>query len=145
MISSMEKFKNSLMGYDKLEVNSFVNEVTKEYENMLNKLKQKDLDIENLKQELVKYQNIESTLNRTILAAEEMSNNMRNVARNESKSILDEARKNASRILNDALIKAEKAENDAELLKRRIINFKRRFRQAVENELDAIDSIDENY
>ena len=70
---------------------------------------------------------------------------MRSVARSESKSILDEARKNASRILNDALMKAEKAKNDAEMLKRRIINFKRKFRQAVENELDIIDSLDEEY
>ena len=142
---SVEKFNNSLMGYNKAEVNQFVSEVTKEYENMLNKLKQKDRDIESLKQELGKYQNLESTLNKTILAAEEVSNNMRSVAKSESKSILDEARKNASRILNDALIKAEKAQGDADMLRRRIINFKRRFRQAVENELDVIDSLDENY
>ena len=133
------------MGYDKAEVNRFVNEVTTEYENMLNKLKQRDQDIESLKKELVKYENLESTLNKTILAAEEVSNNMRSVARSESKSILDEARKNASRILNDALMKAEKAQNDADMLKRRVINFKRRFRQAVENELNVIDSLDEDY
>lgn len=133
------------MGYDKAEVNAFVNDVTTEFENILSKLKQKDADIKALKQELSKYENLESTLNKTILAAEEVSNNMRSVARSESKSILDEARKNASRILNDALIKAEKAQADADMLKRRIINFKRRFRQAVENELDVIDSLDENY
>lgn len=141
----MNKFNNSLMGYDKAEVNAFVNEVTEQFENMLNKLKKKDADIEALKKELAKYENLESTLNKTILAAEEVSNNMRSVARSESKSILDEARKNASRILNDALMKAEKAQNDAEMLKRRIINFKRKFRQAVENELDIIDSLDEEY
>ena len=133
------------MGYDKAEVNAFVNEVTNEFENVLNKLKQKDADILALKQELKKYENLESTLNKTILAAEEVSNNMRNVAKSESKNILDEARKNASRILNDALMKAEKAQSDADMLKRRIINFKRRFRQAVENELDVIDSLDEHY
>jgi cell division initiation protein len=133
------------MGYDKAQVNAFVSEVTKEYENMLNKLKEKDANIQELQKQLSKYENLESTLNKTILAAEEVSNNMRNVARSESKSILDEARKNASRILNDALMKAEKAQSDADMLKRRIINFKRRFRQAVESELDVIDSIDENY
>ena len=36
------------MGYDKAEVNKFINEVTTEYENMLNKLKQKDADIAEL-------------------------------------------------------------------------------------------------
>ena len=142
---SVEKFKSSLMGYDKAEVNAFINDVTKHFESILEKLKEKDADIDALKKELSKYQNLVSTLNKTILAAEEVSNNMRSVARSESKSILDEARKNASRILNDALLKAEKAQSDADLLRRRVINFKRRFRQAVENELDMIDSIDENY
>ena len=141
----MEKFKNSLMGYDKAEVNKFVNDVTKQFEDILNKLKKKDEDIEALKTQLVKYQNLEATLNRTIMAAEEVTNNMRNVAKTESKNILDEARRNASRILNDALIKAERAQNNAEILKRQVANFKRKFRQAVENELDAIDSIDENF
>ena len=133
------------MGYDKAEVNAFINDVTKHFEGILEKLKEKDADIDALKKELSQYPNLESTLNKTILAAEEVSNNMRSVARSESKSILDEARKNASRILNDALLKAEKAQRDADLLRRRVINFKRRFRQAVENELDMIDSIDENY
>ena len=133
------------MGYDKAEVNKFVNDVTKQFEDILNKLKKKDEDIEALKTQLVKYQNLEATLNRTIMAAEEVTNNMRNVAKTESKNILDEARRNASRILNDALIKAERAQNNAEILKRQVANFKRKFRQAVENELDAIDSIDENF
>ena len=142
---SVDKFSNSLIGYDKAEVNAFVNEVTKEYESMLNKLKEKDAEINALKEKNSKYENLESTLNKTILAAEEVSNNMRSVARSESKSILDEARRNASRILNEALLKAEKAQSEADLLKRRVINFKYRFRQAIENELDIIDSIDENY
>ena len=133
------------MGYDKADVNSFVKEVTANFESILNKLKEKDNELSVMKEQLAKYQNLENTLNRTIMAAEEVSNNMRNVAKSESKSIIDEARKNASRILNDALLKAEKTQSDAELLKRRVINFKRKFRQAVENELDMIDSIDENF
>ena len=64
----MNKFNNSLMGYDKAEVNAFINEVTDQFERMLNKLKQKDADIEALKKELTKYENLESTLNKTIRA-----------------------------------------------------------------------------
>ena len=35
----MKKFSTSINGYHKNEVNAFVNEVAKEYENMLNNLK----------------------------------------------------------------------------------------------------------
>ena len=41
----MQKFSSSLGGYNKIEVNNFVNEVTSEYENMLAKLKKQDEDL----------------------------------------------------------------------------------------------------
>ncbi len=45
----MRKFNNSFPGYNKNEVNSFVKNVTTEYESMLEKLKFQDKEIENLK------------------------------------------------------------------------------------------------
>ena len=53
----MNKFSTSLFGFDKSEVRNFVKEYTKEYENMLSKLKAQDNEIENLKNNLAKYQN----------------------------------------------------------------------------------------
>ncbi len=140
----MKKFKTSLNGYNKNEVNLFVNTVANEYERMLNNLKSRDARIKELENSLVKYQNLENTLNRAILVAEDSSNQIKRMARDEAKSIVDEARKNASKIITDSLIKAQKLENDAENLRQRIIAFKRRFRTAVENELETIENIGED-
>lgn len=141
----MRKFSNSLNGYSKLEVNSFVKEVTEEYEAMLAKLKSQDVEIANLKNELVKYKNMENTLNRAILIAEDASNQIKNIARDEARGVIDDARRNASRIVNDALIKAEKIEQDAETLKRRVVVFKRRLRSVVDEQIEFIESINEDY
>jgi len=141
----MKKFNTSLNGYAKNEVNSFVNEVAKEYESMLNNLKNKDQEILALKEQLERFKNMENTLNRAILVAEEASNNIKKVARDEYKGIVEDAKRNASRIVNDALIKAERVEQEAETLKRRVIIFKRRFKQAVEEQLEVIENIEENY
>lgn len=140
----MKKFSTSLSGYNKKEVNQFTATVYKEYESMLNNLKARDKEIEELKNKLLKYQTMENTLNRAILIAEDTSNQIKRMARDESKSIVDDAKRNASRIVNDALVKAQKLENDANELRRRIIMFKKRFRNEVELELEAIDSINEN-
>ena len=43
----MEKFSTSIRGYKKEEVNKFVDDCINKVENMLNELKQKDLEIEN--------------------------------------------------------------------------------------------------
>ena len=139
----MRKFNSSINGYNKLEVNNFVNEVTNEYESMLAKLKKQDEDLARLKTELEKYKNMENTHNRAIMVAEDASNQIKKVARDEAKGLIDDARRNASRIVNDALLKADKVEQDAELLKRRVVIFKRRLRSVVDEQIEFIDSIKE--
>lgn len=141
----MKKFSTSIYGYNKSEVNYFVNEVANEYESMLDNLKKRDAEITALKQKLVQYQNMESTLNKALLIAEDASNQIKRMARDESKAIVDDAKRNASRIVNEALLKAEKLEQDGETLRKRIAAFKRRFKAIVETELDAIEQIDEDY
>lgn len=141
----MRKFNVSLNGYNKLEVNNFVNEVTQEYESMLSKLKKQDEEILRLKNDLEKYQNMENTLNRAIIVAEDASNQIKRVARDEAKGVLEDAKRNASRIVNDALLKASKIENDAEILKRRVVVFKKRLRSVVDEQIEFIDSIKDDY
>ena len=51
----MEKFSTSKDGYNKEEVNKFVNDVVTEVESMLNKMKQKDKEISELTKSLEKY------------------------------------------------------------------------------------------
>ncbi len=140
----MRKFNNSFPGYNKNEVNSFVKNVTTEYESMLEKLKFQDKEIENLKKELEHYKNIENTLNRAILIAEESSQNIKKTALEESKLIVENARKNASRIINNALIKAEKVENAATELKQQFSRYKRKYRGILEDQIDVVDKLDLN-
>lgn len=141
----MRKFNVSLNGYNKLEVNNFVNEVTSEYESMLSKLKNQDEEIARLKNDLEKYKNMENTLNRAIVIAEDASNQIKRVARDEAKGVLEDAKRNASRIVNDALVKADKIEQDAEILKRRVVIFKKRLRSVVDEQIEFIDSINDDY
>lgn len=138
----MRKFNNSFPGYNKNEVNSFVSNVTTEYESMLNNLKKRDNEIEALKKELEHYKNIESTLNRAVLIAEESSQNIKKTAFDESKVIIEDAKRNASRIINNALIKAEKVENEAETLKRQVERYKKKYRTILEEQLDEIEKLE---
>ena len=73
----MKKFNTTINGYDKLEVNKFVDDVTVEYENMLNKLKNRDKEILILKEQLKHYQNLEASMNKTMAIAEDSSNQMK--------------------------------------------------------------------
>ena len=135
----MRKFNNSFPGYNKNEVNSFVKNVTTEYESMLNNLKARDQQIADLQKELEQYKNKEGTLNRAILILEETSQNIKKTAYDESRLIIDDAKRNASRIVNNALLKAEKVETEADKLKRQVEMYKRRYKDILETQLDELE------
>ncbi len=139
----MKKFNTSLTGYDKKEVNDFVNDITREYESMLNNLKDRDKELNELREKLSRFENMENTLNRAILVAEDASNRIKKMAYDEGNTIVSDAKKNASRIINEALLKAENIDNETLFLKRKITNYKRRIKQEIENQLEIIDSMDE--
>ncbi len=139
----MKKFRTNLTGYDKNEVNDFVNSITKEYETMLNNLKSRDREIGDLKEKLARYENMENTLNRAIFVAEDTSNKIRRAAQEQSNNIVIEAKKNASRIINEALIKADNIESETIFLKRKVQAYKKRIKQEIENQLEMIDTMDE--
>ncbi len=138
----MRKFSTIENGYDKLEVNSFVVEVTREYENMLNKLKSRDREIDLLKEKLNHYKDLETTLNKAVLIAEDSSNQIKKIARDEAKLIIADAKKNASHIINDALLKAEKTEIEADQLRRSLKIYKARIKQTIEEQLTMVDDVD---
>lgn len=138
----MEKFSTSKDGYNKEEVNKFVNEVVTEYESMLTKLKQKDNEINELSKSLEKYNNLELALNKTILMAEESANQMKKLAKDEADNLISDAKKNASRIVNEALMQAEKIELESIRLRRNIIMFKKKLKILLENQMDLADEID---
>lgn len=138
-----EKFKTAFNGYNKEDVNIFIKSVTKEYESMLERLKKSDAENEDLKKKLVEYQNLENTLRRSLLIAEESNKELRRVAKNESIQMVEEARRNASRIVNDALIKAERIEANADALKRRAIMYKRKIKQLLDEQNQMLDKFDD--
>ena len=139
----VNKFSTSIQGYKKEEVNDFVKEVTKEYESMLQKLKNSCEIIESLRSELKHYKDIEATLNRAILVAEESTSNIKKAAYDESKVIVEDAKRNATKVINNALIKAERIEAEAESLRRKVLVYKRRFKELVEDQLDEIEQFDD--
>ncbi len=139
----MRKFNTSISGYNKDEVNAFVNQVVKEYESMLIKLKNRDEEIKKLASRLDHYEGMESALNKAMLVAEDSSNKIRQLAKDEANIIIENAKKNASRIVNDSLIKAERVDMEADQLKRRLKIYKARIKQVVEEQLEMVNDIDQ--
>ena len=138
----MKKFETVFRGYDKLQVQRFLDDVIKNYEVLLEKSKKTEEENKRLVTQIEYYQKIEDTMNRAIYNAENVGDQIKSSARKEAEILVNEARHNANRIINDALLKAEKAQNHADQLKRNTNMLKRRLRQIIENQLLVIEEID---
>lgn len=138
----MKKFDTVFRGYDKKQVQTFLDNVIKNYELLLRKSQKAQEENIKLSEQIKYYQNIEDRMNRAIYTAESASDQIKKNARREAESLITEARHNASRIINDALLKAEKAQNHADQLKRNTNILKRRLRQIIQNQLEIIEEMD---
>ena len=138
----MKKFSKSFSGYNTHEVNTFVDDVVKNVDEMLQKMKAKDMEIDRLTKELEHYKSMDATLNRAIVMAEESSRKYKESSLNESDLIITEAKKNANRIINDALTKAEHIEEESQRLRRNIITYKRRIRNLIDQQAEIVDDLD---
>lgn len=138
----LEKFSYETNGYNRDEVNKFINDVIVQTENIVSRCKKQRDEIESLKKELEHYKNLEKSLNMAILKAEETGDNIKRMARDEAEMIIGDAKGNASRIVNEALLRAEKIENRADILERNLKIFKRKLRIIVEQQMAVVDEIE---
>lgn len=99
--------------------------------------------MQRLTEKINHYKNIETTLNKAVLIAEDSSNQIKSIAKDEAKVILNDAKKNASHIINDALLEAEKINIEVDKLRRNLKVYKSRIKQTIEEQLTMVDDIDD--
>ncbi|WP_404452522.1 DivIVA domain-containing protein [Virgibacillus necropolis] len=137
-----KEFTRSFKGYNEDEVNEFLDQVIKDYEMVIREKKDLKEKVEQLNDKLGHFTNIETTLNKSILIAQETAEEVRGNATKESKLIIKEAEKNADRIINEALNKSRRIAMDVEELKKQGKVFRTRLRMLVEAQLEMIGTED---
>lgn len=137
-----KEFSRGFRGYDEDEVNEFLDQVIKDYEMVLREKKQLEEKVKELTEKLNYFTNIEETLNKSILIAQETAEEVKRNAQKEAKLIIKEAEKNADRIISEALAKTRKITMEVEELKRQAKVFRNRFKMLIEAQLDMLNSGD---
>ncbi|GAA0331263.1 septum site-determining protein DivIVA [Bacillus carboniphilus] len=137
-----KEFTKGFRGYDEDEVNEFLDQVIKDFEILIREKKELEQKYSDLTEKLGHFTNIEDTLNKSIVIAQEAAEDVKRNAQKEAKLIVKEAEKNADRIVNESLAKARKIALDVEELKKQSKVFRNRFRILVEAQLDLINADD---
>lgn len=138
----MEKFSYEENGYSIKEVNQFVDDVIKETESVMIRIKRQKMQIEQLEKELQRYKTLEPDLKEAFQKTEETCENIKKLAYEESKMIILEAKNDASKIIDEALIRAEKIERKKEKLEKNMEVFKKKLRRIINQQLSVVEEID---
>ena len=137
-----KEFTRGFRGYAEDEVNEFLDQIIKDYEIVLREKKELEDRIKTMTEQMKHYNNLEETLQKSIVIAQEAAEEVRRNSQKESKLIVKEAEKNADRIINEALAKARKVTIEIDELKKQSKVFRNRFKMLVEAQLDLLNTDD---
>ncbi len=112
-----KEFEQKMRGYDAEEVRAFLDEVAKEFELLIRDEISLEDELEETKKKLAHYLSLESTLERTLLAAQQTAVKMEDQAKREAELILQETRSERDKMLHDIPMEIERARGDTIRLK----------------------------
>lgn len=137
-----QEFKKVLRGYDPVEVDTFMEMMANEYEELLKAQKEmRDKAIE-LEVQLRDYRQIEKTLQQTLLQAQEATGKTYESARREAELIIKEAEQKAAHIVEQASSDLSRMNNEVMQLYARKESLIGRLRVLLSSELDLIKTLD---
>lgn len=142
----MKRFSIVNNGYNIAEVNEFIDVVIKRLEQLnadnskyliqLDELRHQ-IELEKNKEDIT---DVDGKVTKALLAAQETTDKMKELAKEEADLIIREAKENANAIIHEALIDAEKKEQEYELLKKEYNVFKAKVESLVKAQLELLEN-----
>ncbi len=133
-----KEFSKQIRGYDVDEVNEFLDQIIKDYESLIRDNKDLQNQVSALSDKLGHFSNIEETLSKAIIVAQDAADELKSNAKKEAQLILKEAEKNADRIINESLSKSRKIALEMEELKKQATIYRTRFRALLEAQVEML-------
>jgi cell division initiation protein len=133
-----KEFGRRLRGYDEDDVNEFLDQIIKDYEAIIRENKDYQTQVQSLTERLGHFTNIEESLSKTIIVAQQAADEVKSNAKKEAQLIVKESEKNADRIINEALTRSRKVAIEIEELKKQATIYRARFKSLVEAQLEIL-------
>jgi cell division initiation protein len=137
-----QQFKKVMRGYDPVEVDTFLDMLSHELEEVLSKNKELKDKIIELETQLKDYKNMEKTLQQTLLQAQETSGKEIDNSRKEASLIVQEAELKASQIVDKARTDFSRMKEEIANLKARKETILSRLKVLLTSEVDLIKALE---
>lgn len=97
-----QEFEKSLRGYDKAEVDAFLNLMSNEWEHLVAKNRELESRIKELEEKLKHYERVEEALHETLQTAKESAEQKLNGAKKDARNKIEKAEMEAESIIREA-------------------------------------------
>jgi cell division initiation protein len=133
-----QEFKKVFRGYDTVEVDTFMDMLANEFEDLLRSQKEMRDRIVELEVSLKEYRQVEKSIQQTLLQAQETAARSYETARKEAEVILREAEMKGAKLVEQANGDLQRLTNEVMVLSARRDSLLGRLRILLSSELDLI-------
>ena len=148
-ITSMDinnkEFKKGLRGYNAEEVDEFLDKVAEEYEIIYKENSTLREKTSFLEEKLEHHSKIESTIQNTLVLAQNAAEQAKFSAQKESELIIKNANESSQRMLDKAHDDVLKINDEYEKIKQEFAKFRTKFRNFMNSQLDMFDGLENDY
>jgi cell division initiation protein len=116
-----KEFERKMRGYDKDEVNAFLQSLSQEWERTLDETKEMRIRLETTEREVNKLREVESSLFKTLKTAEDTGAHVIDQANKTAQLILRENQMNADALINEAKRRAKNTIEEAETISKQML------------------------
>lgn len=135
-----KEFDAKMRGYDKEQVDDFLDQVKHEFELLLKDQKDAEKNLKFAEEKLQHFETLQDALNKSIVVAQDAADRLKENARKEAEIILFEAEKSADKLLKEAAEKAADINHETANIRRESRNFRQKLQLMVESQMNLINN-----
>lgn len=148
-ITSMDitnkEFKKGMRGYNADEVDEFLDKIAEDYEALYKENSSLKEKITTVNEKVEHYAKMETTIQNTLLLAQNAAEQSRAAAQKEADIIIKNANDSAQRILDKAQNDVMKINEDYEKVKQEFIKFRSKFRNFITTQVDMFNTLEREF
>lgn len=140
-----KEFKKGLRGYNPDEVDEFLDEIVDNYEELYKENANLKEKIANLDEKVEHYSKIETTIQNTLLLAQNAAEQAKNSAQKEAEIMLKNANETAQKILDKSHSDVIQINDEYEKVKQEFIKFRAKYRNFMNTQLETFDDLEKDF
>ena len=140
-----KKFSKQIMnGYSVDEVDEFLDELTSDYEKLYKEANDAKNKLEDMKEDIEKYKNIEGTLQNTLIMAQSAAEDVKNLAKQQAEQIINEAQSSAKQTVIELEKEIALKQRELEELQKQFDVYKAKMESLLISQLELLKDVNKD-